>query len=101
MLERTNETLRQFFEKVPDYLSGTVKLMTVPDAYVRIGERIRLLRGDFYVTGTKRSWTYGGPMESSLTIDRGYQRDDNGEDIGPLQFSSFIDLKRAAIQGAI
>lgn len=101
MLERTNEMLRQFFEKVPEYLSGTVKMMTVADAYVRIGERIRLLRGDFYVTGTKRSWTYGGPMESSLTIDRGCQRDDSGEDIGPLQFSSFIDLKRAAMQGVI
>lgn len=80
-----NRMVRGWYEKNAEFLNGTVEMMTVPDAYVRIGEKIRYLNGEFYVEGTSRSWTYGGPMTTTLTVTRGYQYDDSGEYIGPIR----------------
>ena len=84
LMKRMNRMVKGWYEKNSEFLNGTIEMMTVPNAYVRIGERLRYLSGEFYVEGTTRSWSYGGPMVTRLTITRGY-RYDAGKYTGPIR----------------
>lgn len=96
LMGKMNRMVRQWYERNAEFLNGTVETMTVPDTYVRVGERLRYLNGEFYVEGTSRSWTYGGPMITNLTVTRGYKYDDSGEYIGPIR-NLGTSLKRSEV----
>lgn len=72
------QTLLNWFEHNDDYLSGTIQLMVPEDDTLdpRIGEKIGVygIEGDFYVEGIVHTWQYQGPLKSTLTVTRGYNR---------------------------
>jgi hypothetical protein len=83
-MRQVNEMVFDWYSKNPEFLNGTIEMMTMPDSYPRIGEKVRYLGGEFYVEETSRSWQYGGPMTTSLSVTRGYRYDENGNYIGPI-----------------
>ena len=71
--------LKRWYEHNDEFLSGTVNIMTVnPNEWKgklqnpRIGERIGLIDGEFYVESSVHSWNFKGPMTTRLEISRGY-----------------------------
>lgn len=84
VMRQVNEMVFDWYSKNPEFLNGTIEMMTMPDSYPRIGEKVRYLGGEFYVEETSRSWQYGGPMTTSLSVTRGYRYDENGNYIGPI-----------------
>ena len=87
-LSRCSQTLANWFEHNDQYLSGTINLM-VPEKSAmdpRIGNRVSLegVQGDWYCEGVSHQWNYGGPMISSVSVTRGWNRD------RPIQLSDRI-----------
>lgn len=89
------ETLKRWYEHNTEFLSGTAKFMTFDDSrpwpgknFVvrnpRIGERIGVFDVQFYVENVAHSWTYGGPMETTVQMTRGYRYDSEGKMIGKV-----------------
>lgn len=91
-----------------DFLSGSVTIMNVEEhgkdarykAYPRIGERLGLLGGEFYIEGTRSSWQYGGQMLRSLAVSRGFSYASNGLQIQPIrQVGPRIGVLEEAVGG--
>ena len=87
--------LRRWYEHNTEFLSGTAKFMTFDDTKPwpgknfkvrnpRIGERIGVFDVQFYVENVAHSWTYGGPMETTVQMTRGYRYDSEGKMIGKV-----------------
>jgi len=72
------ETLLNWFSLNEDYLSGAITHMVPsdPDADPKIGDKITVygIEGFFYVEGIAHTWQYQGPLKSSATVTRGYNR---------------------------
>ena len=72
-------TLFSWFANNDEFLSGSISHM-VPsdgDADPKIGEKLSVygIEGHFYVEGIAHTWQYGGPLQSSLSVTRGYNGD--------------------------
>jgi hypothetical protein len=72
------DTLRAWFEKNDEYLTGTISHMVPSDNNKdpKIGDKVRAegIDGEFYVEGIAHTWRYQGALESTLTVTRGYNR---------------------------
>ena len=82
MIRRYSNRLYNWYKNNDRMYSGTVRIMNYVDAekkifYPQIGSRLKYLGGEFYIELTTRSWTYGGAMETSLTVNRGYDYANN------------------------
>lgn len=71
-------TLKAWFENNEDFLSGAITHMVPEDGALdpRIGDKITVygFAGYFYVEGIAHTWAYQGPLKSSLTVTRGYNK---------------------------
>ena len=86
LMRENSEMLKRWFQKNDEMYFGEIYIHTIDNndwrnsesreyskLYApRIGERVRLLNGEFYVEGTECSWNYGGPMMTRLQVSRGY-----------------------------
>jgi len=72
------ETLQAWFGNNDEYLSGAISHMVPLDNALdpKIGDKVSVygIDGFFYVEGIAHTWTYQGPLQSSLTVTRGYNR---------------------------
>jgi hypothetical protein len=72
------ETLLNWFSANEEYLSGAISHMvpTDPDADPKIGDKISVyaIEGFFYVEGIAHTWNYGGALQSTASVTRGYNR---------------------------
>lgn len=88
MLKNTSEQLYRWYHNNDRFYSGTITLNTVPDKdnkMIDIGEKIKYLKGEFYVEGYKRSGKYGERMTTVLNVTRGYEYDSSGNQKQPIQ----------------
>jgi len=71
-------TLKAWFEHNDEYLSGAISHMVPSDSALdpKIGDKLRVygIEGAFYVEGIAHTWAYQGPLQSNLTVTRGYNR---------------------------
>ena len=52
--------------------SGTLSLVRgAGDQIPRVGERIKFINYEFYVTDKTHSWSYDGPVNVTLNVSRG------------------------------
>lgn len=84
LMHKLSETLFRWYKNNTEYLSGTITLHNVINKMPNIGERMKLLGGEFYVQSAQHSWSYGGALTLSVSITRGYRRKTNGEDDQPI-----------------
>jgi len=76
--------------------SGTLEIMTIdPKEWrgskeyeglqnPRVGEKIGLLKGEFYIEEADHSWSYKGPMITKLSLSRGYKYNPDGTMDNPI-----------------
>ena len=73
--DRTN-TLKNWFEKNDQYLSGSLTIQVPKNAEYdpKIGERIQIegIDGTFYVEAITHIWQYQGTLTCHVTVTRGY-----------------------------
>ena len=50
----------------------------------RLGEKLSFMEGEFYIEGVRHSWSMMSPMETELTVTRGYQYDRMGSMISRI-----------------
>jgi hypothetical protein len=79
---RLNERIQGWYSRLDDMLSGQITMVTDFNAdkrsevygrskRPRAGERLYFLGGQFYITGSQHSWSYGGTPQTVLTVSRG------------------------------
>ncbi len=96
-MQKAGERLKNWYKDNADMYSGTIKIMNYVDpaqntapsqtykhTYPRIGERLAYVGGQFYIESTTRSWSYGGPMETTLNVNRGLYRGQAGQNLGKI-----------------
>ncbi len=73
------QTLKAWFENNDNYLSGALTHMipTDPALDPKIGDKVSIygIEGFFYVEGIAHTWSYGGSLQSNLTVTRGWNRE--------------------------
>jgi len=84
-MQEMSEKLKEWYENLPDMLSGSVTL-AMTDMNMRPimpGDVIEVLGGEFYVEGVTHSWNYGQGGDINLSVSRGgkYQ---NGKFMGEI-----------------
>lgn len=77
-----SKMMKKWFEHNDEFLSGSITFMTMPISVLkkekryinspRIGERLSLFEGEFYIEKSEHSWEMEGPMETNLGLTRGY-----------------------------
>lgn len=87
-----SEMMKKWFERNDEFLSGSVTFMTLPVSSwrketrsPRIGERLSLFGGEFYIEKSEHSWEMEGPMETKLGLTRGYVYSVNGSFRKPIK----------------
>lgn len=77
------KTLKAWFENDDEYLSGTLTHMVPTDPALdpKIGDKVSVygIEGSFYAEGIAHTWTYLGPLQSNLTVTRGWNRNERIE----------------------
>jgi hypothetical protein len=72
----TVKTLKNWFLKNDEFLSGTISFMVPTDSNMdpRIGDKLSIekINGDFYVEEITHTWSYGKALISSAGVTRGY-----------------------------
>lgn len=70
------QTLKNWYENNDKFLSGNISMMVPEKAEedIYVGDKVAIegLSAEFYVEGVSHTWTYGGPLSSSLSVSRGY-----------------------------
>ena len=89
IMKAISTKMKRWFGKNDEFASGTLEMMTIsPDEWrdsrynglqnPRVGEKIGLLDGEFYVESSEHSWSYLSPMITKLSISRGYKYNPDG-----------------------
>jgi len=85
IMGKISTKMREWFEHNDEFCSGSLSFMTIDSemwkddkeykglANPRIGEKVGLLDGEFYVESSEHSWNYLGPMITTLQLSRGYR----------------------------
>ena len=73
------EMLKRWYEYNDEFHTGTLRFMTIDNKAgdsglrnPRVGERMSFLEGEFYIEESEHSWSYGNPMETRLSLSRGF-----------------------------
>ena len=89
IMKNISTKMKKWFAENDEFVSGTLEMMTIdPNEWrdskysglenPRIGEKIGLLDGEFYVESSEHSWSYRSPMITKLSISRGYKYNPDG-----------------------
>jgi len=90
VMRAISNKMSKWFEHNDEFCSGTLEIMTINSKEwrdskeyrelenPRIGEKIKLLDGEFYVEEAEHSWGYKGPMITKLSLSRGYKYNPDG-----------------------
>ena len=72
-LQETCESLKNWYENLPDMLSGSISMVMdyQSGASIMPGDVVKFLNGEFYVEGITHSWNYGSGGEINLSVSRG------------------------------
>lgn len=71
-IKALNEKVADWYSKLPEMYSGDISVVNYHDKTMpKIGERINLCKGSFYVTKEKHSFRYGSSPTINYTIERG------------------------------
>ncbi|MCQ2086680.1 MAG: hypothetical protein MJZ37_01190 [Bacilli bacterium] len=66
------EKMKEWYGSLDELYSGTINLVRgVGDNLPKIGERIKFINYEFYVTDKTHSWGYGNPITVTLNVSRG------------------------------
>ena len=70
---------------------------------IDIGERVKYLKGEFYVEGYKRSGKYGDKLMTILNLTRGYEYDSSGNQKQEIQKmgTNLIQAEKDALSDGI
>ena len=80
-MQSLGQMVKRWYEHNDDFANGSIKFMTFDEKEIRnprIGERLSFMEGEFYIEQSEHSWSYGGPMETRLSISRGYRYSSSG-----------------------
>ncbi|MCL2556920.1 MAG: hypothetical protein FWE09_00415 [Treponema sp.] len=83
-----NEKTRYWYSRLDEMHAGQAVIVTdhsEPDSNPRAGCRVKFMGGQFYVTRTERSWTYGGAPVTRIDIERGMTYGRDGSMGAPLR----------------
>ena len=89
LMVESAKMLKEWYGNNDKYVSGNIGIETCDPNWKlstknpRPGKKIKLFGGEFYVENSTHSFSYGGPMETSLNISRGYIYDE-GKPKGPI-----------------
>jgi len=91
-MQEISEMMYNWFHNNDKFLSGTLDIMTINKnewngnlSQPRVGEKIEILDGEFYVEAVERMWSYNRPMISRLNISRGFSYSPSGEMTGEIE----------------
>lgn len=89
LITKLSNQLKEWYSHNDEFLSGKITMMTIDRTMwagelnnPRIGERIKFVDAEFYVEESEHTWSYGGPMITSLSVSRGYLYDPSGSMVG-------------------
>lgn len=84
-MRELSQKLLRWYEPNSEFLNGTIKLHSMADNYMRIGDKLAFMGGEFYIEGVSRSWRYGASMNTVATITRGGKYSAAGEYDGEIE----------------
>lgn len=71
--------LKNWYGDLDELYSGTINLVRGEgDTNPKIGERIKFINFEFYVTDKSHNWRYGSPVNVTLNVSRGAAYNKNG-----------------------
>ncbi|MCQ2577559.1 MAG: hypothetical protein MJ176_03395 [Treponema sp.] len=72
--------MKDWYGSLDELYSGTINLVRgAGDELPRVGERVKFIGFEFYVTDKSHSWNYGGPVNVTLNVSRGASYSKTGE----------------------
>ncbi len=90
VLQTVTDDMYNWFKRNKDFYSGSITYMSFPDG-PKIGERLELYdNAQFYIEESETQWTYGGPLQSTLTLTRGYRYDGSGNATTVLEKQGYL-----------
>lgn len=89
LMRDVSEMLKTWFKHNDEYFSGSITIMTADKDKVlnrnpRIGEKISILEGEFYIESCEHTWSFAGPMQTKITISRGAVYGSDGSFESPI-----------------
>ena len=81
-LKELNKMAAYWYSRLDDMYSGSITICTDfnnPETNPRAGCRAKFLGGEFYITKTEHTWTYGGTPTIKASLSRGMVYDGGGE----------------------
>lgn len=84
---KSSNTISDCTKKMEDWYgcldelySGTINLVRgAGDSLPRVGEKVKFIDFEFYVTDKSHSWNYGGPVNVTLNVSRGASYSKTGQ----------------------
>ena len=71
-IKECSDKLKEWYGALDELYSGTLNLVRGSgDKIPKVGERIKFINYEFYVTDKTHSWSYGGPVNVTLNVSRG------------------------------
>ena len=71
-IKECTDRMKEWYGALDELYSGTINLVRgVGDNLPKIGERIKFINYEFYVTDKTHSWNYGNPINVTLNVSRG------------------------------
>jgi len=95
--EKISATLKAWFEKNDQYLSGTVKIIVPKENDVNIGTKVNFkpVDGLFYCEGITHNFTYPNTLTSDLLLTRGVSLGDKPIKLNNRLFITGLDASNA------
>lgn len=88
VLEIVASMMKRWYSENDRFLSGTITMVSIDDPkvmeYAHAGDKLLFLGGEFYIEKIRRTWAYGGAPQTELSVTRGFQYSDSGEQTVPI-----------------
>lgn len=79
---KLNERIKNWYGRLDEMWNGDITVVNILDSIIKmpkVGERVKICNGTFYVTAEKHSWRYGSDPTINYTVERGGQYSVSGE----------------------
>ncbi len=91
LMQSLSKMMKRWFEHNDKFLSGSITFMSISkDLYKdatdpKIGEKIKLIGGEFYIESSSHTWSMLSPMQTTLGLTRGYSYTTSGSYLRPIE----------------
>lgn len=78
-IKKCNGKLKEWYGALDELYTGQISLVRGEgDKLPKVGERVKFINYEFYVTDKSHSWNFMGPINVTLSVSRGAYYDKNG-----------------------